>query len=99
MARDGLTAAADVLKLTPAELRTQLRTGKSLKDVAAAQTVPYATVTDAIVAAVKADLDAAVAAGNLKQARADRILERLEQRLADGRLRPLRPAASPTTGG
>ena len=99
VARDGLTAAADALKLTPAELRAELRGGKTLKDVAAAHGVPYATVSDAIVTAVKADLDAAVKAGTLKQARADRILARLEQRLADGRLRPARPAASPATGG
>jgi ribosomal protein S20 len=98
VARDGLTAAAEVLKLTPAELRAELR-GKTLKDVAAAHDVPYATVTGAVVAAVKADLDKAVAAGNLKQVRADRVLERLEKRLADGRLRPVRPAASPATGG
>jgi ribosomal protein S20 len=98
VARDGLTAAADALKLTPNELRAELHGGKSLKDVAAAHGVPYATLTDAIVAAVKADLDAAVAAGSLKQARADRILERLKARLADGRLRPARPAASSTTG-
>jgi ribosomal protein S20 len=99
VARDGLTAAAEVLKLTPAEVRTQLRDGKSLKDIATAQNVPYDVVSDAIVKAVKADLDAAVAAGNLKQARADRILERLERRLADGRLRPDRPAAAPPAGG
>lgn len=97
--KDGLTAAAVVLKTTPAELRTELRDGKSLKDIAAARNVPYATVTDAVVAAVKADLDAAVKAGTLKPARAERVLERLEKRLADGRLRPVRPAASPTTGG
>jgi hypothetical protein len=99
VARDGLTAAADVLKLTPAEVRTQLRDGKSLKDIATAQNVPYNVVNDAIVKAVKADLDAAVAAGNLKQARVDRILERLERRLADGRLRPDRPVAQPAPGG
>ena len=81
-------------------MRTQLRDGKSLKDIAAAQNVPYDVVSDAVVKAVKADLDAAVAAGNLKQARADRILERLERRLADGRVRPDRPAAAPpATGG
>jgi ribosomal protein S20 len=97
--KDGLVAAADALKMTPAELRADLRGGKSLKDVATAQNVPYATVSDAIVAAVKADLDAAVKGGTLKQARADRILERLEARLADGQLRPVRPAASPATGG
>ena len=97
--KDGLVAAADALKMTPAELRADLRAGKSLKDVATAQNVPYATVSGAVVAAVKADLDAAVKAGTLKQARADRILERLEGRLADGQLRPVRPAASPAAGG
>jgi ribosomal protein S20 len=97
--RDGLGAAADAMKLTPAELRADLRGGQSLKDVAAAQNVPYATVSDAIMAAAKADLDAAVKAGTIKQVRADRILERLEARLADGQLRPVRPAASPVAGG
>ena len=46
----------------------------------------------AIVAAVKADLDKAVAAGTIKQAREDRVLDRLTKALADGRLRP---AAAP----
>jgi ribosomal protein S20 len=97
--KDAMTAAAGALTLTPEALRAELRGGKTLKDVASAHGVPYATVTDAVVAALKTDLDAAVAAGTLKQARADRILERLEQRLADGRLRPNRPAASATPGG
>ena len=94
-----MTAAAEALKITPEALRADLRGGKTLKDVASAHDVPYATVTDAVVAAVKADLDTAVAAGTLKQARADRILERLKTRLADGNLRRARPAASPTAGG
>ena len=67
VAQDGLTAAADALELTPAEVRAQLRAGKSLKDIATAQNVPYATVSAAIVAAVKADLDAAVAAGTISR--------------------------------
>jgi ribosomal protein S20 len=86
--RDGLIAAAKALGITPAELGGTLREGGTLKEVATAKSVPYATVTAAIVAAVKADLDRAVAAGTLRQARADRILDRLERSLADGRLRP-----------
>jgi hypothetical protein len=105
-AKDGLTAAADALDMTPAELGAELRSGKSLKDVAAAKNVPYETVSAAVLASVKADLDAAVAAGKLRQARADRILERLARNLADGRLRNPRPVApagpasssGPTTG-
>jgi hypothetical protein len=84
VARDGLIAAADALDMTPGELRAQLRTGATLKEVAAAEGVPYETVTSAVMAAVKADLDAAVANGRITQARADRILERLEARLAAG---------------
>lgn len=88
VARDGVTAAAEALDMTVAELRTELRSGKDLKEVAAAEGVPYATVTTAVLAAVKADLDAAVAAGTIKQARADRILDRVEGRLEDGWVRP-----------
>jgi hypothetical protein len=48
--------------------------------------VAYDIVTKAIVGAVKTDPDAAVAAGKLTQAREDRILERLERLLANGRM-------------
>lgn len=89
--KDGMTAGAKALGITPAELGAELRSGKTLKDVAAAKGVPYATVSAAVVAAVKSDLDAAVAAGTIKQARADRVLERLERNLADGRFRNARP--------
>ena len=104
VARDGLAAAAKALGMTPAELGAQLRSGKTLKDVATAKGVPYATVSAAVVASVKADLDAAVAAGTIPHARADRILERLGQNLADGHLRGPRSGApdgpaAPTTGG
>ena len=95
--RDAVTAAADALDITPAELGAQLKAGKSLKDVAAAKGVPYEAVSAAVLASVKADLDAAVAAGTIRQPRADRILERLTKNLADGRLRNAAPAA-PATG-
>jgi len=105
--KDGLTAAATALGMTPAELGAQLRGGSTLKDVATAKGVPYATVSAAVVASVKADLDAAVKAGKIPQAREDRVLERLTKDLADGRLRNAKPAApggpngpaAPATGG
>jgi len=101
VAKDGLTAAASALGVTPAELGAKLRGGDSLKDVATAKNVPYATVSTAVVAAVKKDLDAAVDAGTIKQAREDRILARLTKNLADGRLRNARPVApaGPAAGG
>lgn len=82
--KDGFAAAATALDMTPAALRAELRSGSSLKDVAAAKGVPYETVTAAALAAVDKDLDAAVAAGTLPQARADKILDRMERRLAAG---------------
>lgn len=90
--KDGVTAAAGALGVTPAELGADLRAGRTLKDVATARGVPYETVSAAIVASVKADIDKAVAAGTIKAARADRILARLTANLADGRLRNVRPA-------
>jgi ribosomal protein S20 len=85
--RDAMDAAADALGMTRADLRTQLLAGTSLKTIASAKGVAYATVTTAVLAAVKQDLDAAVSAGTLAQARADRVLGRLTERLADGQLR------------
>ena len=87
VSKDGLTAAAEAMDMTVREVRVELRAGKSLKDVASAANVSYETVTAAVVTAVKADLDAAVAAGTIKQARADRMLARVQQRLADGWVR------------
>jgi hypothetical protein len=90
--KDGAEAAATALGMTVKELRTEFRAGNDLKEVAAAKGVDYATVSAAIVKAVKADLDAAVAAGTIKQERADRILARLETRLANGWTRTAAPA-------
>ena len=92
--RDGLTAAAKALGVTPAELGARLRAGASLKDLATTAGTPYETVSAAALAAVKADLDKAVAAGTIRQARADRVLERITRALADGRLRAARPGAA-----
>lgn len=96
--RDGLAAAAEALDMTPKDLRAEIRSGKTLKEIAAAHGVSYDTVTNAVVVAVKADLDAAVKAGKITQARADRILDRLERNLAEGRLRQPK-AAPPPAGG
>lgn len=82
--RDLVSAAAGALKLTPDALTTQLRAGKSLKDVATAQKVDYAAVSKAVADAAKADLDKAVAAGSLTRARADEMLSRLNAALASG---------------
>lgn len=81
---DLLDAAAGALGLEPAALIEALRGGDSLKQIATDQSKDYANVSKAIHDAAKADLDAAVAAGNLVQARADEMLSRLDAALASG---------------
>ncbi len=85
--RDALGAAADKLGMTPADLRGQLKDGTSLKTIASGKGVDYDKLTAAVLGAVKTDLDAAVKAGTIKQAREDRILDRLSKRLANGTVR------------
>jgi hypothetical protein len=71
------------LGLTAAELRTQLEAGKSLADVAKAQGKTVSGLEDAMVAAAKKRLDAAVAAGKLTAAQASSMLDDLESRVGD----------------
>jgi len=63
-----VTAAAQALHLPPANLRGQLSNGTSLRQVAAAQQVPFASVRNAILAAVKPLLDTAVRQGVISSA-------------------------------
>jgi hypothetical protein len=79
-----LGAAADALGLEPAELPAALRDAGSLEALATAQGVSYDDVRTSVLAAVQADLDAAVASGDIEQERADRILERATTWLDDG---------------
>jgi ribosomal protein S20 len=85
--RNAMAAAAQALGMPPADLRKALADGTSLKAIATDQGVEYAKVTSAVLTAVKTDLDAAVKAGTIKQAREDRILERLTKRLENGAIR------------
>jgi hypothetical protein len=77
----GLDAAAKYLGLTDAQLRTQLRSGKSLAQVADARNKSLDGLKSAIEAAVKSDLDKAVADKRLTQAQEDHILSDLHDRL------------------
>ncbi len=89
---DEAAAAAKVLGLTAAELRTQLMSGSSLADIAAAQKVPVDTLVTALVAAAKDHLAKDVAAGRLTQAQADKVASTLTERVTDrvNRTKPTR---------
>jgi hypothetical protein len=84
--QDLVQAAATSLKLTPEALRSKLQAGDSLKQIAHDQGVVYSTVTAAIQAAAKADLDKIVAAGKMTADREKAILDRLDKALQTGKL-------------
>ncbi len=72
-----LEAVANALNLKPSDLITQLRSGKTLADIAKAQNVDEAKVKQAIVDTAKAQLQREVQDGVITQAQADQILSRL----------------------
>ncbi|MEP7335609.1 MAG: hypothetical protein ABI717_07495 [Actinomycetota bacterium] len=71
-----LKAAGTYLGVTPQQLVTELRSGKSLAQVATAKSKSVDGLKQALLAALKQKVDAAVAAGRLDAARAQRLLER-----------------------
>lgn len=99
---DDLAAAATYLGLSQADLLTSLQSGKTLAQVAAATSgKSVAGLIDALVAAEKTELAAAVTAGTITQAQSDQIATTLKARFTvlvnnaapahdghEGRLRP-----------
>ncbi len=83
----GIEAAATALGVTSDELRTALRDGQTIAEVAAEKGVDVQTVIDAMAAEVKTHLDEEVAAGERTQEEADAKLadaiERITERLDD----------------
>ena len=78
-----MAAAATYLGLTEAQLDTQLDSGKTLAQIAKAQSKTVAGLKAAMLAAAKTQLDAAVKAGKLTQAQADSMLADISTRLDD----------------
>jgi hypothetical protein len=74
-------AVAAYIGVTPVQLRTELRSGKSLAQIATAHGKTVAGLKAAIVAAVKARLDKAVASGRLTAAQERTLLDRLSAHL------------------
>jgi hypothetical protein len=72
-----VNAAATALNLQPPNLQSQLRSGKTLKDIAAAQNVDLTKVTTAVTNAVKPQLDQDVAAGRLTSQQETDILKQI----------------------
>lgn len=94
---DVLEAAADALDIPSEELIGELRDAGSLRALAEEQGVSYDELAATIVAAVTADLDAAVEEG-LDRERADAAVERLTAWLDAGGELPGRPGFGPGHG-
>ncbi|HEX9635406.1 MAG TPA: hypothetical protein VGB34_08000 [Candidatus Limnocylindria bacterium] len=95
---DWVTAASEALGMEPAELTGALRDGDSLRQIAQDQGVDYEVVSQAILDAAKADLDALVEAGKITQERADERLANLEQALQSNQFPPLGGRHGPGPG-
>lgn len=79
----GLEVAADAIGISEEDLRSELRDGSTLAEVATAHDVDPQTVIDALVAAATDKIEAAVADGTISQERADDLLADLEARITD----------------
>jgi hypothetical protein len=95
---DWVTAASEALGLEPVDLIAALRAGDSLRQVAQDQGVAYEVVSQAILDAAKADLDALVEAGRITQERADERLDKLDQALQSNQFPPLGGRHGPPSG-
>jgi polyhydroxyalkanoate synthesis regulator phasin len=82
--------AAKALGISESKLFSELRTGKSLAEIAKANGKTVDDVKAAVKAAAKARLDKAVKAGDLTQSQADEMLAHLDEHLADFGERGLR---------
>jgi len=76
-----MAAAAAKLGMTTQELMTELRSGKTLADVAKEKNVTADELKAAIITAVTAQLDQAVKDGKLTQAQADQLKSRLDSQI------------------
>lgn len=75
----GLAAAAKVLNTTVPDLASQLRSGKTLTQIAQSKNVSVQTVKDAVLAALKTEIGQGVSAGHITQAQADQMLANAQQ--------------------
>lgn len=92
-----LAAAASALGITEATLRTDLRSGQNLSQIAASKNVSEATFRSKVVAAMKTALDKAVANKRITTAQEDAILNRLRNDPLPLWNKPLKRKPAPAT--
>ncbi len=75
-------ALTTLLGMSQTDISTQLRAGKSLVEIAATKNITEQALVDALVAAVKAKLDTAVANQDITQKVADSMLQREQDNIS-----------------
>jgi polyhydroxyalkanoate synthesis regulator phasin len=78
-----LSAAADYLRLTEAELRTKLNSGQTLAEIAKAQGKSVDGLKQTLLDETKSKLDQLVKNGDLTQAEADAMYQRFQSHIDD----------------
>ncbi len=83
---------AAILRLTKEELRTQVRSGKTLAQIATTQKVDINLVINAIVASIKTHIAEEVSSGEITQAIADKKLANVTTKVTEmvNKVRPAR---------
>jgi hypothetical protein len=76
-----VTSSAKAINIQPADLKTELKAGKSIADVAGEHNISLDTVKTQITTDAKAKLDTAVQNGKITQAREDAAMTKLESSL------------------
>jgi len=97
-AKISLEVAATAIGITESDLRSELRSGKSIAQVASAKGVEIQTVVDALVAAATQRIDEAVSSGKLTAAQAETMKGSLAERITD-RVNSVRPEGGRRRGG
>ena len=78
-----VTAAAEVLGITVDELKAELADGSTILDAAIERGLDTAAFTADVTAAVRANIEEALANGEINQETADRLLADLDARVAE----------------
>lgn len=76
-------AAANALGITSDDLMQQVLNGTTVAKIAESKNIPLNTVVDAVVKEITTKIDAAVTAGTMTQAQADKIKTNLTQTVTD----------------
>lgn len=82
VAKQALKEVAKDLNMSPKDLLTELRSGKTINQVAQEKGVPSQTIVDDLVTKVDARVDKAVSEGKITQEQGDTIKAKAPERIA-----------------